>query len=104
MTEVLDIDYVAAGARSILMDKAREAVSLRRWTGRPGDGWLLDNTGFPQTFGAYGRAAIFAAADGTAYEVKLYDGSGNDIRGERRKTLDAAFNAGKRMVRQGQAR
>lgn len=100
---MLDIDYAAAGARSILMDKAKEAVGLRRWTGRPGDGWLLDSTGFPQTFGAHGRATIFAAADGAAYEVKLYDGDGNDVQSERRKTLDAAFNTGKRMVRQGRS-
>jgi hypothetical protein len=98
---MLDIDYATVAAKSILMDEARHMVTARRWTGRPGDGWLLDGTGFPQTFGAHGQAVMFVNSAGTAYEVKLYDGDGNDVRSEQRKTLDAAFNAGLRMVRRG---
>ncbi|GHJ11225.1 hypothetical protein TPA0907_55920 [Micromonospora humidisoli] len=96
---MLTIDYATTAARSILMDKARAAIVARRWTGRPGDGWVIDNTGFPKTFGAVGEASLFANADGTGYAVHLHDDAGNKVGHQEWKTLDAAFNGGKRMVR-----
>lgn len=94
----VEFDYEVLAAKAILRDKAADAVKLRKHTGRPGDGWHLDEIGRPQYFGRQGRAWIHSTDDGKAFEVILFSHAGDEIGRQQWKGLDSAFRNGQKMA------
>ncbi|MER6075486.1 hypothetical protein ABT187_43280 [Streptomyces sp. NPDC001817] len=102
MNRDMDTQAIAAGME--LIRKAQAKINRDQYTDRSGASWKSGEDdrspyqGTPTVHGVQFKACLHYTADGTAYEVIVFDFHGQEHGRAVRKGLDAALKAGKRMA------